>query len=137
MEEMQLRIFLLKGQETKSACCQAKYPRRHLQKLDRNLKQSQKHAKLYASIRGVMFLVCLDHVWIVKHASARQHSCSRSRNERWNVKNTLIRSHHGLQASFRSISLQTAKPPVNGEEGPEHNRCCLISKIIERQGWIP
>lgn len=26
---------------------------------------------------------------------------------------------------------------MNHEEGPEHNRCCLISKIIERLSWIP
>lgn len=137
MEEMQLRIFLLKGQETKSACCQAKYPLRHFRKLYRNLKRTKRHAKLHTSIRGVTLVACLDHVWIVKHVSVPQRSCSRSRNQCWNVKNTLMRAHHGLQASFRSISLQTAKPPVNHEEGPEHNRCCLISKIIERQGWVP
>lgn len=61
---MQLRIFLLKGQEAKSACCQAKYPVKHFQRLNRNLKQSQKHAKLYTSIRGVpfggVFRSCLD-----------------------------------------------------------------------------
>lgn len=62
---------------------------------------------------------------------------SRNENELWNVKNTLMRSHHWLPANLGASLCKLQKPPVSFKEGPKHNRCCLISKIIERLGWIP
>lgn len=55
----------------------------------------------------------------------------------WMWKNTLLRSHHWLQANWGASFWETAKTSCESRGGPKHNRCCLISKIIERQGWIP
>lgn len=57
---------------------------------------------------------------------------------KWTLwKNALLRSHHWLQASWGASFWETAKTSCESRGGPKHNRCCLISKIIERQGWIP
>lgn len=50
-----------------------------------------------------------------------------------NVKNTLTGADGWLRGSL-AASLPSCKLLLRiNQEGPKHNRCCLISEIIERQ----